>query len=104
MENRHPSREDGGLPCAAHCSVLEGPAKGGLIGAPRIATPVVVGTGILQWPRVLRFLPDQAALSLLGTPGYSVTALPTAAAALALTIWAAVCLAAYAATLIHRDA
>ena len=69
-----------------------------------IATPVVVGTGILQWPRVLRFLPDQAALSLLGTPGYTVTALPAAAAALTLTIWAAVCLAAYAAALIRRDA
>ena len=45
-----------------------------------------------------------AALSLLGTPGYTVTALPAAAAALTLTIWAAVCLAAYAAALIRRDA
>jgi len=43
MENRHPSREDGGLPCAAHCSVLEGPAKGGLIGAPRIAAYALTG-------------------------------------------------------------
>ena len=69
-----------------------------------ITTPVVVGTGILQWPRVLRFLPDQAALSLLGTPGYSVTALPAATAALTLTTWAAVCLAAYATALVCRDA
>jgi len=45
-----------------------------------------------------------AALSLLGTPGYTVTALPAAAAALTLTIWAAVCLAAYAAALIRRAA
>lgn len=69
-----------------------------------ITAPIVVGTGILQWPRVLRFLPDQAALSLIGTPGYNVTALPAPAAAITLTIWASLCLAAYAAALICRDA
>ena len=73
-----------------------------LWGVPLIT--LLVGTGILQWPRVLRFLPDQAALSLLGTPGYSVTALPAATAALTLTTWAAVCLAAYATALVCRDA
>ena len=61
----------------------------------------------LEWPAVgdddfSAWL--DAALSLLGTPGYTVTALPAAAAALTLTIWAAVCLAAYAAALIRRDA
>ncbi|RAX22854.1 MULTISPECIES: ABC transporter [unclassified Actinomyces] len=68
-----------------------------------IAVPVVVGTGILQWPQVLRLLPDQAALSLLGTPGYDVTALPPAVAAATLVIWAGLCLTAYALALWRRD-
>ncbi|SDN36726.1 hypothetical protein SAMN05216355_102126 [Actinomyces ruminicola] len=68
-----------------------------------ITVPIIVGTGILQWPQVLRLLPDQAALSLLGAPGYDVTALPPAAAALVLATWAGLCLAAYALALIRRD-
>ncbi|WP_136191964.1 ABC transporter [Actinomyces procaprae] len=69
-----------------------------------VAVPVIVGTGILQWPQVLRLLPDQAALSLLGTPGYDVTALPPTTAALTLATWAGLCLATYALALCRRDA
>lgn len=69
-----------------------------------IALPIVVATGIIQWPAGIRFLPDQASLSLLGTPGYEVTELPPGIAALVLTAWAVLLVAAYAFALIRRDA
>lgn len=69
-----------------------------------IAVPVVVATGILQWPEGIRFLPDQASLSLVGTPGYEVTELPAGIALLALLAWAALSVGAYTVALIRRDA
>ncbi|AOS63162.1 ABC transporter [Actinoalloteichus hymeniacidonis] len=69
-----------------------------------IASPMVVATGILQWPAGLRFLPDQAGMSLLGTPAYEITAIPIGMAALALAAWASVSIAVYALTLLRRDA
>lgn len=69
-----------------------------------IALPVVVATGILQWPEGIRFLPDQASLSLVGTPGYEVTELPPGVAVLTLLAWAALSVAAYTVALIRRDA
>lgn len=68
-----------------------------------IALPIVVATGILQWPDGIRFLPDQASLSLVGTPGYDVTELPPDIAALTLLAWALLSVAAYAITLVRRD-
>lgn len=69
-----------------------------------IALPIIVATGILQWPEGIRFLPDQAGLSLVGTPGYDVTTLPPEIAALLLLGWAVLSLGAYTSVLIRRDA
>ncbi|MFW5418472.1 ABC transporter [Nocardiopsis sp. CNT-189] len=69
-----------------------------------VTLPVVVATGVLQWPAGLRFLPDQAALSLVGTPAYDVHELPPGTAALTLALWALLSLAGYGAALIRRDA
>lgn len=69
-----------------------------------IGLPIVVATGILQWPDGIRFLPDQASLSLVGTPGYDVTELPPGIAAGVLLAWAALSVTAYAAALVRRDA
>ena len=69
-----------------------------------IGLPIVIATGILQWPDGIRFLPDQAALSLVGTPGYDVTELPPAIAALTLLAWSIIATAAYASAVIRRDA
>ncbi|GBF74727.1 ABC transporter permease [Paenibacillus sp. 598K] len=66
--------------------------------------PVVIATGVLmQWPQLLRFLPDQAAMSVLGAPAYEMTRLPVPIALLALTGWAVVCLLAYGLALLRRD-
>ncbi|MGO2751395.1 MAG: hypothetical protein ACTIA6_15190 [Pseudoclavibacter sp.] len=69
-----------------------------------IALPIVVATGILQWPDGIRFLPDQASLSLVGTPGYDVTELPPAIAASVLTAWGLLAVVAYTVALLRRDA
>lgn len=69
-----------------------------------IALPIVVATGILQWPDGIRFLPDQASLSLVGTPGYDVTELPPGIAVLVLLAWALLSVVVYTVTLIRRDA
>jgi len=69
-----------------------------------VTLPVVVATGVVQWPAGLRFLPDQAALSLVGAPAFDVHEIPPGAAALALTVWALVSVAAYALSLTRRDA
>lgn len=66
--------------------------------------PVLVATGVFQWAQIIRFLPDQASLSLLGHPGYDVTALPPTVAALTLTTWAAALTVTYTITLHRRDA
>lgn len=65
--------------------------------------PLLLATGVLPWPAVIRLLPDQLALSLVGTPGYDVTALHPAVAAALLTAWAAVALAAGAVAVLQRD-
>lgn len=69
-----------------------------------ITLPVVVATGVLQWPEGLRLLPDQAGLSMVGTPAYDVHRLPPGIAALILTVWALLSLAVYALSLMRRDA
>lgn len=69
-----------------------------------IALPIVVATGILQWPEGIRFLPDQASLSLVGTPGYDVTELPPVIAAGVLVGWAVLAIVAYTFALLRRDA
>lgn len=69
-----------------------------------IALPIILATGILQWPAGVRFLPDQASLSLLGTPGYDVTELRPGTAGLVLIAWAMTSVAVYAFALIRRDA
>ena len=69
-----------------------------------IALPVVVATGILQWPDGIRFLPDQASLSLVGTPGYDVTELPPGIAVLVLLAWAVLAIVVYTIVLLRRDA
>lgn len=69
-----------------------------------ITLPIVVATGVLQWPEGLRLLPDQAGLSLVGTPAYEVHEIPAGIATLVLAVWALLSLAAYALSLIYRDA
>ncbi|MEB4613135.1 hypothetical protein [Leucobacter sp. M11] len=69
-----------------------------------IALPIVVATGILQWPEGIQFLPDQASLSLVGTPAYDVTWLPPGVAALTLLGWGMVALTGSAIAVTRRDA
>ncbi len=65
--------------------------------------PIFVATGILQWPEGLRFLPDQASMSLLGTPAYDVTELPAGIAFITLLCWALLWVLTYWVALIRRD-
>lgn len=69
-----------------------------------IALPVVIATGILQWSDGLRFLPDQAALSLVETPQFDVHEIPPGLAAAVLAIWSVVAVAVYAFSVTRRDA
>lgn len=69
-----------------------------------ILIPILIATGVFQWARGIRFLPDQAAMSLLGTPAYDVTELPPVVAAIVLIGWALIAIAVHTALLIHRDA
>ncbi|GIN73395.1 ABC transporter [Bacillus sp. J14TS2] len=68
-----------------------------------IMIPIFIGTGILQWPEGLRFLPDQAGMSLLGTPAYEVTELPPWIAFFTLLVWGLVCTTAYWLSFLRRD-
>ncbi len=68
-----------------------------------IMIPIFVGTGILQWPEGLRFLPDQVSMSLLGTPAYDVTELPAGIAFITLLCWALLWVFTYWLALIRRD-
>jgi hypothetical protein len=68
-----------------------------------ILIPIFVGTGVLQWPEGLRFLPDQASMSLLGTPAYDVTVLPMGVAFITLLCWALLLAAVYWIALTQRD-
>lgn len=65
--------------------------------------PLLLATGVLPYPAVIRLLPDQLSLSLLGTPGFDITALPPGAAAALLALWAGVLLAAQAVAVQRRD-
>lgn len=69
-----------------------------------ISLPLFLSTGILQWPEGIRFLPDQASLSLIGTPAYDVTALEPDAAAAVLAAWVGLSLALYISSIRRRDA
>lgn len=69
-----------------------------------IGLPIVIATGILQWPDGIRFLPGQAALSLVGTPGYDVTELPVGIAALTLLAWSIIAVSGYSIAVTRRDA
>lgn len=60
-----------------------------------IIIPIFIGTGIIQWPEGLRFLPDQASMSLLGTPAYEVTELPPLIALITLICWSILFLGSY---------
>lgn len=66
-------------------------------------TVIGVNAGLVQWPEGVRFLPDQAAMSMIGTPAFEVTELPSAVAAVALGLWALVAICGYAVALIRRD-
>lgn len=68
-----------------------------------IMIPIFIGTGILQWHAGIRFLPDQASMSLLGTPAYEVTELPPWIAFFTLLVWAFVGIVAYRFFLLRRD-
>lgn len=68
-----------------------------------IMIPIFVATGILQWPEGLRFLPDQASMSLLGTPAYDVTELPAQIALIVLLCWTLLWVFTYWIAVIHRD-
>ncbi|WP_342373051.1 hypothetical protein PCC79_03700 [Propioniciclava soli] len=68
-----------------------------------ILIPILVATGVFQWPQGIKFLPDQAAMSLLGTPAYDVTELPPAIAAIVLAGWALLAVVSYTVVLLRRD-
>lgn len=68
-----------------------------------VLVPVPVATGVFQLPEVIRLLPDQLSLSMLGTPGYAVTELPPMLAGAALTTWALLLAAANGLALVRRD-
>lgn len=65
--------------------------------------PLLVATGVFQWPEVIRLLPHEASLSLLGTPGYPITELPPGIAALVLATWALLLSAGHGGAVIRRD-
>ena len=60
--------------------------------------------GFMQWPEGVRLLPDQLALSALGTPAFEVTALPAPIAACGLLAWGLALTGGALALLVHRDA
>lgn len=68
-----------------------------------IMVPIFIATGILQWPEGLRFLPDQASMSLLGTPAYEVTELPPWIAFFTLFVWVLICTTVYWLSFLRRD-
>ncbi|MEK4304619.1 MULTISPECIES: hypothetical protein [Oceanobacillus] len=68
-----------------------------------IMIPIFIATGILQLPEGLRFLPDQASMSLLGTPAYEVTELSPWIAFFTLFVWGVICAIAYWLSFLRRD-
>lgn len=69
-----------------------------------VSVPVVLATGMFQWPNLIRLLPDQASLSFVGTPGYEVTHLPPWASLGLLVTWSVLALVTCAVAFIRRDA
>ncbi|WP_017623015.1 hypothetical protein [Nocardiopsis chromatogenes] len=69
-----------------------------------VLAPVLVATGVFQVPEVIRLLPHEASLSLVGTPAYSVTELHPGAAAAVLAGWGVLAAAAGGYCLFRRDA
>lgn len=65
--------------------------------------PLLLATGVLPWPALVKLLPDQLSLNILGTPGYDVTAMSPISAFLLLGLWAAALIAAQSAVLLRRD-
>lgn len=49
--------------------------------------PLLIATGVFPFANIVRLLPDQLGLSLVGTPGFDVTALTPAVAAVLLSVW-----------------
>lgn len=68
-----------------------------------VVVAIFINAGFLQWSEGLRFLPDQAAMSTLGTPAFEVTELPPAVGAFTLVVWAVVSVCCYVIALIRRD-
>lgn len=68
-----------------------------------VLVPLLMATGVFPFPTLIRLLPDQLSLSLLGTPGFAVTALPVQIAAVLLTVWATALLVAQALAVLVRD-
>lgn len=65
--------------------------------------PLLIATGVLPFADIVRLLPDQLALSLVGTPGFDVTALAPAVAAVLLSIWVLTLGVAQAVAFLMRD-
>lgn len=65
---------------------------------------IFVNAGFLPWPQGARFLPDQAATNMLGTPANEVTAMSPAAGTVALTLWAIAGVVVFVVTIQRRDA
>lgn len=68
-----------------------------------VSLPMVVATGVIQWNEGIRFLPDQASLSLLGMPAYDVTEISSATAIFTLSLWSALFVLIYVALFLRRD-
>ena len=68
-----------------------------------MSLPMVVATGVIQWNEGIRFLPDQASLSLLGMPAYDVTEISSATAIFTLSLWSALFMLIYVALFLRRD-
>ena len=68
-----------------------------------VSLPMVVATGVIQWNEGIRFLPDQASLSLLGMPAYDVTEISSATAIFTLSLWSALFMLIYVALFLRRD-
>lgn len=69
-----------------------------------LAIPILIATGVFQWPNGIRFLPDQAAMSMLATPAYEVTELPPVIAAAVILAWAITAISVYTLALVRHDA
>ena len=68
-----------------------------------VSLPMVVATGVIQWNEGIRFLPDQASLSLLCMPAYDVTEISSATAIFTLSLWSALFVLIYVALFLRRD-